>query len=132
MKERITQSDYVKANRRASRSEEIAAHGRPVGFRRVHESKKRYNRKKMKAGLNSLPDFLYAARFRADFPAGNRGDYTILSVFGCRNFSWIAIAAATITLRQANPAPKSPPSVHLPSKLVTAAPANTPIMFMIP
>lgn len=60
MKKRITQSDYVKANRRASRSEEIAAHGHPVGFRRVHESKKSYNRKNMKAGLKRLPDFLCA------------------------------------------------------------------------
>lgn len=57
MKKRITENDYLKANRRASRSEEIEAHGRPVGFRRVHESKKSYNRKKMKAGLKRLPDF---------------------------------------------------------------------------
>ncbi len=131
MKKRITQSDYVKANRRASRQEEIAAHGRPVGFRRVHESKKSYNRKKIKAGLKRLPDFLYVRFVPGGF--SDRGaDYSILSVFGCRNFSWIAMAAATITLSQANPAPKSPPSVHLPSMLVTAAPANTPIIFIIP
>lgn len=70
MKERITQSDYVKANRRASRSEEIAAHGRPVGFRRVHESKKSYNREKMKAGLKSLPDFYTSPRSRQIFRPG--------------------------------------------------------------
>ncbi|WP_294593628.1 hypothetical protein [uncultured Rikenella sp.] len=57
MKRRITENDYLRANRRASRNEEIAAHGHPVGVRRIHRSKKQYDRKKMKAGLKSLPDF---------------------------------------------------------------------------
>lgn len=48
-KMRITKDDYIKANRKASREEEIRNHTRPVSFKRVHESKKVYNRRKMKA-----------------------------------------------------------------------------------
>lgn len=48
----ITESDYLKAQRRAARLEEIALHGRPVSFRKaVHRSKKTYSRKGMKSGL---------------------------------------------------------------------------------
>lgn len=58
MKRRITQSDYIKANRKASREEEIAAHGKPLLRTRVHRSEKIYNRKRAKAGLRKgLPDF---------------------------------------------------------------------------
>ena len=32
----------------------------------------------------------------------------------------------------AKPKPKFPPSVHLPNKSVINAPANTPVIFMIP
>lgn len=41
------------AQRRAARLEEIAAHGRPVSFRKaVHKSKKVYDRKRLKgAGI---------------------------------------------------------------------------------
>ncbi|MDL2320440.1 hypothetical protein LJC45_04835 [Alistipes sp. OttesenSCG-928-B03] len=53
-KKRITEKDYVKANRKASREEEIAQHGHTVSHGRVHESKKTYNRKREKAGLKSL------------------------------------------------------------------------------
>ena len=49
MKKRITQDDYIKANRKASREEEIESHGHPVSYKRVHQSKKVYNRKKVKA-----------------------------------------------------------------------------------
>ena len=46
---RITEKDFVLANRRAARIEEIEAHGRPVTFRSViHKSKKVYNRKALK------------------------------------------------------------------------------------
>lgn len=51
MKKRITEQDYLKAHRNASREEEIARHGRPVGQSRVHRSKKAYDRKKTKAGV---------------------------------------------------------------------------------
>ena len=51
MKKRITEQDYLKAHRKASREEEIARHGRPVGQSRVHRSKKAYDRKKTKAGV---------------------------------------------------------------------------------
>ncbi len=46
---RITEADFMLANRRAARLEEIAEHGRPVSFRRVtHKSKKVYDRKRLK------------------------------------------------------------------------------------
>ena len=42
-----TLADYVKANRKASREEEILAHGKPVSTRpAVFKSKKVYNRKR--------------------------------------------------------------------------------------
>lgn len=46
---RITQADFMLANRRAARLEEIAEHGRPVSMRSaLHKSKKVYDRKRMK------------------------------------------------------------------------------------
>ncbi len=46
---RITQADYMLAQRRAARMEEIAAHGKPVSLRSaVHRSKKVYDRKRLK------------------------------------------------------------------------------------
>ena len=46
---RITEVDYLKANRRASRQEEIESHGHPVqGRAMIHKSKKVYDRNRMK------------------------------------------------------------------------------------
>ena len=46
---RITEADYLKANRRASRQEEIDSHGHPVqGRAMVHRSRKVYDRNRMK------------------------------------------------------------------------------------
>ena len=46
---RITEADFMLANRRAARIEEIAEHGRPVSFRKaIHKSKKVYDRKRLK------------------------------------------------------------------------------------
>lgn len=46
---RITEDDYILANRRAARAEEIEFHGRPVSFRKMlHKSKKTYSRKRLK------------------------------------------------------------------------------------
>ncbi|MBQ7517086.1 MAG: hypothetical protein IJU13_01490, partial [Bacteroidales bacterium] len=46
---RITQKDFLTANRRAARLEEIEAHGRPVQMRTMtHRSKKVYDRKRFK------------------------------------------------------------------------------------
>ena len=46
---RITEADFMLANRRAARLEEIAEHGRPVTFRKaIHKSKKAYDRKRLK------------------------------------------------------------------------------------
>ncbi len=58
MKKKITKEDYIKANRKLSREEEIEKHGHPICHTRVHVSKKAYNRKKMKAGDKGLPYFL--------------------------------------------------------------------------
>lgn len=46
---RITEKDFMLANRRAARMEEIAMHGKPVSARTLlHKSKKLYDRKKLK------------------------------------------------------------------------------------
>lgn len=46
---RISENDYLQANRRAARLEEIEAHGKPVRFRAVlHKSRKAYDRKRLK------------------------------------------------------------------------------------
>ena len=46
---RITEADFMLANRRAARLEEIAEHGKPVSFRRaIHKSKTAYDRKRLK------------------------------------------------------------------------------------
>ena len=46
---RITEKDFLLANRRAAREEAIAPHGRPTSFRKaLHKSKKVYDRKKFK------------------------------------------------------------------------------------
>lgn len=56
---RITREDYVKANRKASREEEIRAHGHPLRIGGVHKSKKVYDRKRSKAEMKkALPYFL--------------------------------------------------------------------------
>lgn len=50
---------YIKAHRKASREAEIEAFGHPLPKRKVHKSKKTYNRKKYKAGRNDLPYLFY-------------------------------------------------------------------------
>lgn len=46
---RITVEDFLLANRKASREEEIAAHGKQVTFRKlIQKSKKTYDRKKFR------------------------------------------------------------------------------------
>jgi hypothetical protein len=51
---RITEADYMLAQRRASRLEEIALHGKLVSMRSAkHRSKRIYDRKRLKkAGIN--------------------------------------------------------------------------------
>ena len=47
MKTKITEQDYIKANRKASREEEIRLYGKPISLRRnIHKSKKQYNRQR--------------------------------------------------------------------------------------
>jgi len=44
---RITLQDYIIANRKASREEEIEAHGKQISMRKaLHKSKKTYDRKR--------------------------------------------------------------------------------------
>ena len=51
---RITEADFMLANRRAARLEEIEQHGKPVSFRKVLlKSKKAYNRKRLKKEIPS-------------------------------------------------------------------------------
>lgn len=55
----ITLDDYLRANRKASREEEIAAYGHPICHKRVFKSKKVYDRKRSKAGNKDLPYLFY-------------------------------------------------------------------------
>lgn len=49
MKYKITEIDYIKANRKASRDEEIRLYGRQINARTtIQKSKKIYNRKRDK------------------------------------------------------------------------------------
>ena len=51
---RITEADFMLANRRAARLEEIEQHGKLVSFRKVlQKSKKAYNRKRLKIEIPS-------------------------------------------------------------------------------
>lgn len=46
---RITEADFMLANRRAARLEDIALHGRPTALRPfLHKSRKIYDRKRLK------------------------------------------------------------------------------------
>ena len=55
----ITEKDFMLANRRAARLEEIAEHGRPVSFRKaLHKSKKVYDRKRLKGPIIEAVMFL--------------------------------------------------------------------------
>lgn len=57
---RITESDFMLANRRAARLEEIEAHGRPVHSRTmIHKSKKVYDRKRLKRAVIKSDDGSY-------------------------------------------------------------------------
>ncbi len=48
----ITEKDFMLANRRAARMEDIAAHGKPTALRPIkHASMKAYNRKRLKKFL---------------------------------------------------------------------------------
>ncbi|MEG0519259.1 MAG: hypothetical protein RR555_10410 [Bacteroidales bacterium] len=59
-KMKITQRDYIKANRKASREAEIENHTHPIHFKRVHKSKKVYDRKRSKAENNKALPYFFA------------------------------------------------------------------------
>ncbi|MEG2760383.1 MAG: hypothetical protein RR921_03500 [Mucinivorans sp.] len=60
---RITQRDYINANRRASREAEIENHTRPVNFCRVQKSRKVYDRKRSKAENKKALPYLFLYRW---------------------------------------------------------------------
>lgn len=54
---RITERDYILANRKAAREEEILAHGKPISFRsHFHKIKKKYDRKQLKKAISDTTD----------------------------------------------------------------------------
>lgn len=60
---RITEADYMLAQRRASRILEIQEHGRPVSYTAFHKSKMVYDRKRLKkAGINFTDDLLFSSK----------------------------------------------------------------------
>ena len=79
---RITEKDFLLANRKASREEEIARYGKQVLFRTTKQkSKKVYDRKRLKkAGINSddLP-FIYLFVWK----------YILLYLSAARKLTWI-------------------------------------------
>lgn len=53
MNYKITDIDYIKANRKASRDEEIRLYGRQINARTtIQKSKKTYNRRRDKKNIN--------------------------------------------------------------------------------
>ena len=80
---RITEADFMLANRRAARLEEIAEHGRPVSFRKaVHKSKKVYDRKRLKRMEQKLSDEDYPGR-HCVLPGGLTPDGMLHLVLSC-------------------------------------------------
>ncbi len=64
-KKKNVMTDVIIASRKKSREEEIAAHGKPVNYRKIVSSKKVYNRKRNKADDEHLPySFLYVFPFK--------------------------------------------------------------------
>ena len=62
---RITEVDYLKANRRSSRQEEIESHGHPVqGRTMIHKSKTVYDRNRMKRAAIKNDDSSYFFSYR--------------------------------------------------------------------
>lgn len=71
MKKLFTQDDYIKANRKASREAEIEMYGHPICHKRVHKSKRAYDRKKIKAADKKLPYFFaFFSSFIPSAPIG--------------------------------------------------------------
>lgn len=58
MKKKVSNTDYIKANRKGSREAEIELYGHSINHHKIHKSKKLYNRKRMKADMKNLP-FLF-------------------------------------------------------------------------
>ena len=57
----ITERDFLLANRKAAREEEIQAHGKPITFRKqLYKSRRTYNRKQTKQAIIDSDDGLFA------------------------------------------------------------------------
>ena len=59
---RITEADYMLAQRRASRILEIQEHWRPVSYTALHKSKKVYDRKRLKKAGIITDDLLFSSK----------------------------------------------------------------------
>ena len=59
---RITEADYMLAQRRASRILEIQEHGRPVSYTAIYKSKKVYDRKRLKQAGTITDDLLFSSK----------------------------------------------------------------------
>lgn len=71
---KITAFDYILANRRASRMEEIEAHGHPVQSRRmVHKSQKVYDRNRVKRAGIKIDDGSFGIRKPSSLPVSHLG-----------------------------------------------------------
>ena len=86
-KMKITQMDYIKANRKASRDEEIAEHGWPSRQHAIHKSKKVYDRKRMKrltkksiTAIGQPPKFLTAPDNQQTKERKSRNSFSLLFV----------------------------------------------------
>ena len=63
IRSKITVQDYLLANRKASREEEILAHGKQIIFRRISfKQKNKYDRNKMKKNILQTEDVLFHFR----------------------------------------------------------------------
>lgn len=73
----FTQRDYIKANRRASRLEEIENHNHPINIARVHKSKKVYDRKRNKTEMKkALPYSFFIELVSASLYTSIRSNFT--------------------------------------------------------
>ena len=80
----ITEHDYLRAHRKASREEEIMLHGRPLPHSKPHKSKKAYDRKNQKAALKRLPFEFYLIHFEAGLTVGFREAFSHIATTALR------------------------------------------------
>ena len=80
---RITERDYILANRKAAREEEILAHGKPVSFRsHFHKIKKKYDRKQLKKAISDTTDDGFFIHLPSIFTANEHTEVPQRPLFG--------------------------------------------------